>query len=435
MPPDPLSPDDVVFIDGCRIPFLRSGTAYSNLRAYDLGRMVLRGVMTRTGIDPAHIERVIMGTVVQDVDTTNVARESALAAGIPFRVPAFTVTMACISGNQAIASAADLIRTGRADVVVAGGTETLSDMPIRLGKKLRSTLIRARKISSPAGYLGLVKDLRPKDLRPEIPSISEYSTGETMGESADKLAAAFDVSREAQDEYALRSHQLAAEGWSSGMLAPEVLPVSVPPSFEPIVEDNGFRPDTNMEKLRSLPPAFVKPYGTVTAGNASFLTDGASAVLLMSRRAAQERGYAPRAVLRDYTFVAQDPGEELLLGPAYAVPRLLHRGGLRLEDVDVFELHEAFAGQVLAVLRALASDAFARERLDRSEAVGELPLQKLNIHGGSLSLGHPFGATGARLVTTAVNRLHAEDGQLAMVAACAAGGLGHAMLIEREASP
>lgn len=427
--------DDAVFIDGCRTPFLRSGTAYANLKAYDLGRMVLKALLTRTGLDPADADRVIMGCVVQDVDTTNVARESALAAGFPAQVPAFTVTMACISSNQAISSGADLIRTGQADVVVAGGTETLSDMPIRLSKTLRTKLIKARKYKSPTDYLKFVKGLRPRDFLPEIPSISEYSTGETMGESADKLAAMFDVSREAQDEYALRSHHRAADGWSNGSLRNEVVPVSVPPAFDPIIEDNGFRPDTSMEKLRSLPPAFVKPYGTITAGTSSYLTDGASAVLLMSRRAAEKRGYEARAVLRDYTFVAQDPKVELLLGPAYAIPQLLDRSGLALSDVDVFELHEAFAGQILAVLRALASDEFARENLNRSEAVGMLPLEKLNIHGGSLSLGHPFGATGARLVTTAVNRLHAKDGRLAMVAACAAGGLGHAMLIEREARP
>lgn len=435
MTQSPPSARDVLFVDGCRTPFLRSGTAFADLRAYDLGRMALKGLLTRTGLDPARADRVIMGCVVQDVDTTNVARESALAAGFPAQVPAYTVTMACISSNQAISSAVDLVRSDQAEVVVAGGTETLSDLPIRLSKKLRTKLIEARKYKSPADYLDFVKGLSPKDLLPEIPSISEYSTGETMGESADKLAAMFDVSREAQDEYALRSHRRAAEAWSNGWLREEVLPVAAPPHFDPIAEDNGFRPDTSMEKLRALPPAFVKPYGTVTAGNSSFLTDGASAVLVMSRAAAEEYGYQPPAVLRDYVFVAQDPDEELLLGPAYAIPQLLDRARLSLSDVDVFELHEAFAGQVVAVLRALASDEFARRKARRDGAAGEMPLERLNAHGGSLSLGHPFGATGARLVTTAVRRLHDEDGRFAVVAACAAGGLGHAMLIEREDQP
>lgn len=426
------SPRDAVFVDGCRIPFLRSGTGYADLRAYDLARMALKGLLTRTGLDAGAADRVLMGSVVQDVETTNVAREASLAAGFPASVPAFTVTMACISSNQAIASGVDLIRTGQADVVVAGGTETLSDMPIRLRKPLRTKLIEARKYKSPSDYLDLVKGIRPSDLLPEIPSIAEYSTGETMGESADKLAASFEVSRADQDEYSMASHHRAARARSEGVLREEIEPVSVPPDFEPIADDNGIRPDTDLDKLSRLPPAFVKPYGTVTAGNSSFLTDGASAVLLMSREDAERRGYSPNAALRDYVFTAQDPEDELLLGPAYAMPSLLDRAGLSLDDVDVFELHEAFAGQVLAVLAALDSRTFCREKLGRTDPVGRIPMDKLNVNGGSLSLGHPFGATGARLVTTAVNRLRRENGRFAVVAACAAGGLGHAMLIERE---
>ncbi len=423
---------DVVFVDGCRIPFLRSGTGYARLTAYDLGRMALRALLDRTGIDPAVIERVIMGCVVQDVNTANVARESALAAGIPDRVPAFTVTMACISSNQAIAIASDLIRTHQADVIIAGGAETLSDLPIRLRKPLRAKLIEARKYKSPTDYFEFVKGLSPSDFLPEIPSIAEYSTGETMGQGGDKLAAMFGVSRREQDEYAMRSHHRAAHAWERGVFDDEVSPVSVPPQFEPIRHDNGIRPDTNMDKLGRLPPVFVKPYGTVTAGNSSYLTDGASAVLLMSRPAVEKYGFKAQARLREYTFVAQDPGEELLLGPAYAIPKVLDRAGLALSDIDVFELHEAFAGQVLAVLRALASPEFARSRLGRSSPIGEIPMDRLNVHGGSLSLGHPFGATGARLVTTAVRRLQREGGRYALVSACAAGGLGHAMLIEIE---
>ncbi len=423
---------DAVFVDGCRTPFLRSGTAFVDLTAYDLARIVLKGLLMRTGVDPHVVETVVMGCVIQDVRTSNVAREASLAAGIPARVPAFTVTMACISSNQAIASCVDQIRTGQIDVAVAGGTETLSDMPIRLKKSLRKRLIKSRKANSPADYLELLKGLGPSDLLPEIPSITEYSTGETMGESGDKLAAMFDVSREAQDEYAMHSHHRAAYAQEDGILTDEVIAVTVPESFDPIKWDNGIRPDTNLEVLSKLPPVFVKPYGTVTAGNASFLTDGASATLLMSREAASKRGLKARAILRDYRFVAQDPEDELLLGPAYVIPQILDRNGLSLDEIDVWELHEAFAGQVLAVLAALESPDFALERLGRRTPVGRIPLDKMNVHGGSLSLGHPFGATGARLVTTAVNRLHREDGRYAVVAACAAGGLGHAMLIERE---
>lgn len=431
MPASPPGDHTPVLVDGCRIPFLRSGTDYVDLKAYDLGRMALKGLLTRTGLDPGQPDRVIMGNVVQNVKTSNVAREAALGAGIPARVPAFTTTLACISSNQAVASAVDLIRTGQAETIIASGTESLSDIPIQFNKKIRKKLLQARKYKKPADYLQLLEGLRPSDLLPEMPSIAEYSTGETMGESADKLAAKFDVSREAQDEYALRSHQKAVEAQEAGYLNNEIVPATTPPDFAPITEDNGVRPDTSMDKLRGLPPAFVKPYGTVTAGNASFLTDGASASLITSEAKADELGLTPSAYLHEYTFVAQDPGEELLLGPAYAMPQVANAHGLSFDDLDVIELHEAFAGQVVAVLRALESEAFAAEKLNRASAPGSVPMEILNSWGGSLSLGHPFGATGVRLVTTAAHRLHVEDGQFALVSACAAGGQGHAMLLER----
>ncbi|MDX1639720.1 MAG: acetyl-CoA C-acyltransferase [Balneolaceae bacterium] len=420
-----------VIADGGRIPFQRAGTGYKKLMAYDLGRMAIEGLIARTPIEPGQIDRVIMGCVIQDVNTSNVAREAALGAGIPNSVPAYTVTMACISSNQSITSAVDLIRTDQAEIVLAGGTELMSDIPIRFRKKFRLKLMDARKYKSLSDYLKFFKGLRPSDLLPEIPSISEFSTGETMGESCDRMAARFNISRQEQDEFALRSHQLAANATNEGLLDDELLPAAIPPDFETITRDNVFREDTSMAKLEKLSPAFIKPHGTITAGNASALTDGASATLIMSEQKALELGLQPKAYLKNYTYVAQDPEDELLLGPAYAVPRVLDARGVTLSDIDVFEFHEAFAGQILSVLKALDSTTFARQKLDRDDKVGEIPMDKFNTLGGSLSLGHPFGATGARLVTTAANRLVREDGELALVAACAAGGLGHAMLLER----
>ena len=420
----------VVLVDGCRIPFMRSGTDYVDLTAYDMGRMVLKGLLTRTGLDPAQVDRVVMGSVIQNVHTTNVAREAALGAGFPNTVPAFTVTMACISSNLAVTAAVELISSGQADIVIAGGTETASDVPIQFKRTVRKKLIAARKVKTPADYVRLIRKLRPSDLLPEVPALTEYSTGKTMGQSADQLAAMFGITREAQDEYALRSHRQAAQARDAGHLGQDLVPAMPPPDFVPLTADNGIRDDTSMEKLRSLKPAFHKPYGTVTAGNASFLTDGASATLLMAEETARPLGYTPKATLRHYTYAAQDPGDELLLGPAYAIPTVLNAAGLTLDDIDVFELHEAFAGQVLAVLAALDSKAFA-EKAGRSEPVGAVPMEKLNTWGGSLSVGHPFGATGARLVMMAASRLHHEDGTLALLAACAAGGLGHAMVLER----
>lgn len=425
------STKSVVLVDGARTPFLRSGTDFLNQRSYDLAREAIKGVLVRNGLDGSELDAVVMGSVVQNTSTSNVARDAALGAGVPNRVPAHTVTMACISSSKAVAEGINLLQTGHAEMVLAGGVEVLSDVPVGFKKDVREKFFESRKYKNALEYRKFFTGIRPSDLLPVAPAIAEFSTGEVMGESADKLAAAFGVSREAQDEYALRSHHLAAKATEEGKLEDGILPTPVPPKFKPLDKDNTFRADTTMEKLAKLRPAFVKPFGTVTAGNSSPLTDGAAATLLMSEDKAKADGFAPKAILRDYIFVAQDPSEELLLGPAYATPKLLERNGLEYSDLDVIEIHEAFAGQVLAVLAALESDEFAREKLGRDKRVATIDMDKINTWGGSLSLGHPFGATGARLVTQAAQRLHAEDGKLALVTACAAGGLGHAMLIER----
>jgi len=424
----------VAIVDGARIPFARAGTDYRDLIAYDLARMAIAGLLGRTGIDPADLDLVVMGSVVQNVATSNVARDAALAAGVPERVPAHTVTMACVSSNRAIADAALAIQAGHAGAALAGGVEMLGDVPVGFSREVRRRLFDARRYRSALDWAAFFRGLPLRELLPQAPAIAEFGTGETMGESADRLAAAFGVTREEQDAYALRSHRAAARARADGRLAAQVVPVVVPPRGLVVERDNGVREDTSLERLAALPPAFVKPFGTVTAGNASPLTDGAAMVLVMDERRATADGRRVRARIRDFTFVAQDPGPTLLLGPAYAVPRLLARNGLRLADIDVIEIHEAFAGQVLAVLRAWASDAFARDVLGLAGAPGEVDMERLNPWGGSLSLGHPFGATGARLVITALDRLEAEDGTLALVTACAAGGQGHAMLLERAAS-
>ena len=420
-----------VIVEGCRIPFRRSGTDYRELSAYDLARMAIKALLQKSQIPPERIDRVILGNVIVNNQYSNVARQASLAAGIPHSVPAYTVTLACVSANQAITDAVDLIENGHADVVVAGGTESLSDVPVPIKARLRNKLIEAQKYKRPLDYLKFFKGLRPQDFLPETPAIAEFSTGRTMGEDCDRLAARLGISRADQDRYALRSHQLAAKATKDGLLLDEVVPQRVPPAFQHIDRDNGIREDTSLEKLAGLKPAFVRPYGTLTAGNSSFLTDGAAVVLLMAQETAATLGYTPKAIIRDYAYSAQDPGEELLLGPAYAVPKVLDQSGLQLKDITVFEFHEAFAAQVLANLKCLASNQFAQENLGRDKAVGEIPEDQLNTWGGSLSLGHPFGATGARLITTAANRLLREDGQFALVASCAAGAVGSAIILER----
>jgi acetyl-CoA acyltransferase len=419
----------VYVVEGVRTPFLRSGTGFADLRSYDLARYAISGLLARTRIDPDLIGRVILGCVVSNLETSNVAREAALAAGIPPRTPAHTVSQACVSANQAITSGSDLIRTGQADLVLAGGTESLSDFPIRFRKALRRRLFESRRYRSVWDYSGFLKGLRPSDFLPEIPSISEFSTGLTMGEDCERLVSRFGVTRREQDEFAVRSHQLAARAAGRGQFEQEIIPVAAAPDFLAITADNGIRPETTVERLASLKPAFAKPYGTLTAGNSSFLTDGAAVVLLASRRALDNYQLVPRAEIIDYYYSGQTPDGELLLGPACATPVLIARNGLKLSDIEVFEFHEAFAGQVLANLACLGSADFA-EQHNLPHAVGFIPVDRLNTRGGSLSIGHPFGATGARLVTTAANRLLSENASYALVASCAAGGIGNGILLK-----
>ncbi|MEX2463942.1 MAG: acetyl-CoA C-acyltransferase [Balneolaceae bacterium] len=422
---------EVVFIDGVRTPFLRAQTDFKKISAYDLGRFAVSGLINKTKLDGKQIDHLYFGNVIQDINTSNIAREITLASGLPDNIPATTTSMACISSNIAFTSAVNAISMGEIDAAIAGGVEVMSDIPIRFRKKFRQKLLETQKYRKPTDWLSFFKGLRPSDLLPEIPSISEFSTGETMGQSSDKMSAKYGISRREQDEYAIRSHHLAAAAIEQNKLTDEIIPVSIDRGQTIIDKDNGVRGDSTMEKLSSLRPAFIKPHGTATAGNSSFLTDGASATLLMEKNVALKYGYKPKAVIHSFTYVAKKPGDELLIGPALAVPIVLDRMNLTIKDIDVFEFHEAFAGQMCTVLKALNSDEFAKLNLNRDKKVGNVPLDKLNTWGGSLSIGHPFGATGTRLITTAANRLIHENGRYALIAACAAGGQGHAMIIER----
>ncbi|KAG9509980.1 Trifunctional enzyme subunit beta, mitochondrial, partial [Fragariocoptes setiger] len=421
-------PKNIVLIDGVRTPFLQSSTGFNDLLAYELQHIAFTNLIKRTGISPDLVQYVVCGTVIQEGRTSNIAREAVLSAGFPHKVPAHTVTQACISSNQAITSAMGYINSGTHDIAICGGVETMSDVPIRVSPSMRKWLLKLNKTKTPMQKLSLLAQLRLKHFGLELPAVTEFSSNETMGQSGDRLAAAFKVSRREQDEYALRSHTLADKATKAGLLS-DVMPVIVPKKgiFD---KDNGIRP-TSLEKMSQLKPAFVRPYGSVTAANASFLTDGASACLIMTEEKAKELGFKPKAYLRQFVYTSADPKDECLLGPAYATPRLLQKAGLTLKDIDVFEYHEAFAGQILANLKAMDCDYFAKNYVGLREKIGSPDIDKLNLWGGSLSLGHPFGATGIRLVTTAANRLHKEGGKLAIVAACAAGAHGHAMLIER----
>jgi len=426
----PAEQKNMVLVDGVRTPFLMASTDYKNLMPHDLQRYALTGLVNKTGIDKNIVEYLCMGTVIQEVKTSNIAREAALGAGFSDRIPAHTVTMACISSNQAITTCLGLMAQGVYDVCVAGGVEFMSDVPIRHSRKMRSLMLSANKAKTTGARLGLLAKIRPDYFAPELPAIAEFSTNETMGHSADRLAATFGVTRLEQDDFARRSHAMAQAAQEAGHLT-DVIPVKVPKGKDFVTLDNGIRVATP-EKMAKLKPAFIKPHGTVTAANSSYLTDGASAALIMTEDKAKELGLTPKAYFRAYTYVSQDPKDQLLLGPAYATPVVLDKMGLKMSDVSVLEYHEAFAGQLLANIKAMDSESWAASALGRGEKVGSVDMDKLNVWGGSLSIGHPFGATGVRLAMHSANRMIKEDGQFALIAACAAGGQGVGMVLERH---
>lgn len=428
-----LGRPNIVLVDAVRTPFVQSGTLFKDMISNDLQRAALLALVDRTKVNVDEVGHIVCGTVIQECRTSNVAREAALTAGFSNKVPAHTVTLACISSNVAITDIMGMLATGYCDVGIAGGVELLSDVPIRYNRKARSAMLSLNKAKKIPDKLRIVKDIALNFFTPELPAVAEFTSGETMGHSGDRLAAAFGVSRREQDEFAIRSHVLAERATNENLLT-DIMPVFVPGSKPTVVrKDNGIRV-SSVEKLAQLKPAFVKPHGTVTAGNSSFLTDGASAALIMTEEYALKKGYKPKAYLRDFQYVAQDPVDQLLLSPAYVIPKLLDKVKLTLNDIDVFEIHEAFAGQILANLNAMDSDFFCKEYLKRSGKYGRIPEEKLNTWGGSLSLGHPFGATGVRLVSHAANRLRHEKKHLGLVAACASGGHGIAMLIENYPS-
>lgn len=420
---------NIVLVDGVRSPFLLSGTSYQKLMPHELARHALLSLLRKTNLDKEAIDYIIYGSVIQEVKTSNIAREAALAAGFSNKTPAHTVTMACISSNAAITTGMGLIATNTYDTIVAGGVEFMSDVPIRHNRKMRSLMLKANKAKTMGQRLSLLSTIRPDFFVPELPAVAEFSSGETMGHSADRLAAAFNVSRQEQDDYALRSHTLAKEAQAKGYFT-DLVPFKVSGVNDTIDKDNGIRVSTP-ESLGKLRPAFVKPHGTITAANASFLTDGSSACLIMTEQKAKQLGLKPKAYLRDFLYVSQDPVDQLLLGPAYGIPKLLKKAGVGMNDIDSWEIHEAFAGQIIANLKALDSDWFCKTYLGLSEKYGNPDLSKWNTWGGSLSIGHPFAATGVRLCMHTANRLVREDGELGVVAACAAGGQGVAMLLQR----
>jgi acetyl-CoA acyltransferase len=400
-------------------------------RGVDLARHVARELLARTELEGHLVDEVIWGQVIPSPLVPNVAREVSLLPQFPPSVPAYTLNRACASGAQAVQNAADQIAVGHADVILAGGVESLSDVPILHSRRMSALLVEAGKARSLPARLKVLSRIRPRDLVPVSPAIAEPSTGESMGQSAEKMAKENHISREAQDRLALMSHQRAAAATADGRITAEIAPwFGGREMDQPVTTDNGIRTDTSLEKLAELKPVFDRRYGTVTAGNSSPLTDGAACVLLMAEDRARSLGYEPLAFVRSYAVAAVDPGWQLLMGPALAVPRALARAGIGWGDIGVLEIHEAFAAQVLSNEQAWGSAEWA-SRLGLPGPVGEVDWERTNLMGGSIAIGHPFGATGCRIITSLAHEMRRRDVQFGMLSICAQGGMGYAMVLER----
>jgi acetyl-CoA acyltransferase len=421
----------VAIVAGVRTPFAKSGTVFRDVSAVALARHAARELLYRSEIDAREIDEVVFSQVVPSAVTPNVAREVSLLPQLPPSVPAYTLNRACASAAQAINNAADQILLGHADAILAGGVESLSDIPILHSRRFSQVLVDASKARSFGARAAVIGRVRPRDLVPVTPAIAEPSTGETMGQSAEKMAKENGIGREEQDRLALMSHQRAAAATADGRLTAEIAPwFSGPEMDQVITADNGVRSDTSLDALAKLKPVFDRRYGSVTAGNSSPLTDGAAAVLLMAEEKAKALGHEPLAYIRSYAVSAVDPGWQLLMGPVFSVPKALERAELTWKELGLVEIHEAFAAQVLSNVQAWGSQAWA-DRLGLSAPVGEVDWERTNVSGGSIAIGHPFAATGARLVTTLANEMRRRDVQFGLISICAQGGMGYAMVLER----
>jgi acetyl-CoA acyltransferase len=428
---DPRTGRRVAIVAGLRSPFARSGTVLRDVSAVALARHTVRELLMRSELDGREVDEVIFSQVVASALTPNIGREVSLLPQFLPSVPAYTLNRACASAAQAVANAADQIAVGHADTILAGGVESLSDIPILHSRRFSRVLVEASKARSLSRRVATFGRVRPRDLVPVTPAIAEPSTGETMGQSAEKMAKENGITREAQDRLALQSHQRAAAATEDGRLPAEMAPWFGGEAMDqPVTADNGIRTDTSLEALAALRPVFDRKYGSVTAGNSSPLTDGAAAVLLMAEEKAAALGYEPLAYVRSYAVSAVDPGWQLLMGPVYAVPKALERAGIGWSDLGLVEIHEAFAAQVLSNVQAWCSRSWA-DRLGLPGPVGDVDWERTNVLGGSIAVGHPFAATGARLVTTLANEMRRRDVQFGLISICAQGGMGYAMVLER----
>jgi acetyl-CoA acyltransferase len=430
----PPKGERIAIVQGLRTPFAKQGSAYKDLSALDLGKLVVSELLQRAELDPREVGLCVYGQVIPSLSAPNIAREVVLGTGMPRTVEAFSVSRACATSFQSMTSAAEAMLAGQHTVAITGGADSATDVPIAVSRRLAAALLEASKARTLGEKIKAFSRLTPKDFIPVPPALKEPTTGLTMGESAEKMAREGGIGRVEQDAFAHRSHTRAAAAWESGVFDAEVMHVLPAPRFDsPIVMDNVVRKASSEGGYAKLRPAFDRRYGTVTAGNSSPLTDGASALLLMTEARARSLGYTPLGYLRSWAYAALDPNGWMLMGPSHATPMALDRAGISLNEIDLIDMHEAFAAQILCNVKAFGSKKFAEEKLGRSSAIGEIDDAKFNVHGGSIAIGHPFAATGARMVTTVLRELKRRGGRFGLATACAAGGLGAAVVLEVDA--
>lgn len=410
----------VAVMGGVRTPFVKAGTAFAKHSALDLGVHAVNGLIEKLVVEPQTVEEIVYGIVLVDPRTPNLAREIVFRTPLPSSVGALTVSNNCITGTHAITAVYDSIAAGRIDVGIAGGVESMSNPALLFGSRVSRLFLDASAAKTAGAKLAKLMQMRPWHFLPKAPPIAEPSTGLSMGEHAEIMAKEWKVPRVEQDEIAWRSHTNAHRATEDGRLKREINPL------EGIDHDLLVRPDTSLEKLAKLPPVFDRsPSGTITAGNSSPLTDGASAVLLMAEERALSDGREPLAFIKGFEYAAIDPREGLLMAPALAVPRLLRKTGLTLSDMDIVEMHEAFGAQIACNRRAWKNGW-------KEAAIGDVDLEKLNPLGSSIAVGHPFAATGARILTTLANEMKRRSARYGLVSICAAGGMASAMILERD---
>ncbi|WP_063661414.1 acetyl-CoA C-acyltransferase FadI [Aliivibrio fischeri] len=424
--------DRIAVVTGIRTPFAKQSTAFSTTPAVDLGKLAVKALMDKTDIDPKLIDQVVFGQVVQMPEAPNIAREIVLGTGMNIGTDAYSVTRACATSFQTTANVVESIMAGTIDIGIAGGADSSSVLPIGVSKKLASTLLALSKTKTVYQKLSFLRTLSLKDIAPVPPAVAEYSTGISMGQTAEQMAKSHGITREEQDALAHRSHTLAAKAWKDGLIQDEVMTAFPEPYTAWLDHDNNIRHDSDLASYAKLRPAFDRKYGSVTAANSTPLTDGGAALLLMSEKRAKELGYEPLGYIRSFAFSAIDVHHDMLMGPSYATPMALDKAGISLSDLTLIDMHEAFAAQTLSNVKMFASNKFAKEYLGRDKAIGEIDMEKFNVLGGSIAYGHPFAATGARMIIQTLRELKRRGGGLGLNTACAAGGLGAAMVLEVE---